>query len=368
MMPDPTAYFPPDYPTARARFRSTAERLGWSLDAASVEGPDLTIDVAISPANGAERVLVVSSGLHGAEGPLGTAVQLAALDHWARRPPPPSVRCVFLHALNPYGYLHGRRADADNVDPNRNFLRPGEAFAGSPDTYRHFDALLNPQRPPGWADVLFPVRAYLGVLRYGLPALKQALVGGQYDFPKGLFFGGHRPCRSHMVLANRMRGWLGPAGSVVHFDFHTGLGPWGTDKLLMDTPMNPAHRGRLDRWFGPVTWEEDNAEGLSYLPRGGFGHWCVAQEFAPDYLYAVAEFGTYGGITMLSGLRAENQAHHWGRPDDAGTRWAKARLRELFVPASPAWRAKALARGVELVEQALGAVAAAPVLARGLQQ
>ncbi|HKB05716.1 MAG TPA: M14 family metallopeptidase, partial [Gemmataceae bacterium] len=255
--------------------------------------------------------------------------------------------------------------DADNIDPNRNFLSPGEAYAGSPETYRYFNTLLNPERPMSWRDVLFPLRAYLGVMRHGLPALKQALVGGQYDFPKGLFFGGHGPSRVQAVLAEQTRGWVGPAGAVVHLDFHTGLGPWGTYKLLLDTPMNPAHRGRLDRWFGRGTWEEDDPRGLSYLPRGGYGPWCMAQDFAPDYLFAVAEFGTYGGITMLTGLRAENQAHHWGRPDDPGTVRAKARLRELFVPASPAWRAKVLTQGLELVEQALGAAAAAPVLARG---
>src|SRR5262249_45019785 len=113
---------------------------------------------------------------------------------------------------------------------------------------------------PGWRDVFFPIRAYLGILRHGLPALKQALVGGQYDFPKGLFFGGHGPCRSHTVLADRMRGWLGPAGAGVHLDFHTGLGPWGTDKLLMDTAMDPAPRGRLDRGVGPGQAAEEHAD------------------------------------------------------------------------------------------------------------
>ena len=74
------ASFPLDYPTARAHFRAAAARLGWALKAHPVPGSgpageDLTIDAAISPHPTAGRVLIVSSGLHGAEGPFGSAVR-----------------------------------------------------------------------------------------------------------------------------------------------------------------------------------------------------------------------------------------------------------------------------------------------------
>ena len=52
---------------------------------------------------------------------------------------------------------------------------------------------------------------------------------------------------------------------------------------------------------------------------------------ALDYLFACAEFGTYGPLRILAGLRAENQAHHWAPPTAASTVWAKQRLKELFV-------------------------------------
>jgi hypothetical protein len=46
--------FPPDYATARQRFRDTAARLGWTcqayaIGAAGQDGEDLAIDVATSP-------------------------------------------------------------------------------------------------------------------------------------------------------------------------------------------------------------------------------------------------------------------------------------------------------------------------------
>src|SRR5258708_7867475 len=208
------------------------------------------------------------------------------MERFAVTAPSPGVRLVFLHALNPWGYAWGRRVDADNVDPNRNFLRPDEEFCGCADGYRYFDALLNPRTPPGRFDSFVP-RAWLAVLRHGVPALRQALAGGQYDYPKGIFFGGHGPTATHLALRERLRGWIGPAADVVHLDFHTGLGRWAEYKLLLDAPVTGLQRDRLDRWFGPGTHEEDDPRKMSYLPRGGFGPWCVAQGFAPDYLYMV---------------------------------------------------------------------------------
>lgn len=354
--------FPSDYLTSRTRFREAARSLGWSLFAHCVGGADphgeeLTIDAAVSPNADADRVLVVSSGLHGVEAPFGAAVQLAVMNEWARESGPPAgIRCVFLHALNPFGFAWGRRFDHGNVDPNRNFLLPGESYSGSPDGYQDFNALLNPKQPPSRWD-FFPVRAWWLVQLHGLPALKQALVVGQYEYPQGIFFGGHAPCPTNVALRERLPEWVGPASRAVHLDFHTGLGRYGSFKLLLDNPLENGWSERLDRWFGPGTYEEDNPNGVAYLPRGSFGPWCVAQRMADDYLYLVAEFGTFGSVPMMAGVRAENQAHHWGRPDGANEREARTRLKELFCPADPAWRQRVLSQGLDLVQRASAGLA-----------
>ena len=79
----------------------------------------------------------------------------------------------------------------------------------------------------------------------------------------------------------------------------------------------------------------------------------MSRGFAPDYLFAYAEFGTYPPIQMLAGLRAENQAHHWGTPDSPETRRAKERLEELFCPADEGWRSQVLERSLAIVERTL---------------
>ena len=212
--------------------------------------------------------------------------------------------------------------------------------------------LPNPPRAPSrWG--LFQLRALWAVARHGKAALKQALVTGQYDFPKGLFFGGRGPSRSKEIVQRHLKSWIGSARTVVHLDFHTGLGACGACKLLIDYPLSATQRVRLTRWFGAEAYEENDPRKTAYQPRGSFGQWCVAQDYAPTYIFAFAEFGTYGTIRVLAGLRAENQAHHWGRPEDPGTARAKKRLRELFCPASRAWRARVVAQSVDVVDRAV---------------
>jgi hypothetical protein len=349
----PLDVFSPDYLTARRRFRDAAGRHGWAVEyhpiaARGPGGEELTIDVAAPPESDHVNTLVLSSGVHGVEGPFGSAVQLGLLERWGRTPP---VRCVLIHAVNPFGFAHRRRVNEDNVDLNRNFLPAGQPFSGTPDGYARLDPVLNPPHPPAAVD-LFPLRAAWEVVRVGLPSLKQAIAAGQYDRPQGIFFGGHGPAESARILTAHYARWLGRARRVVHLDFHTGLGAWGTYKLLLERPTTDDENRRLAAWFGPGTFEACHPNGVAYDTRGGYGTGCDAQAAGHDHLFACAEFGTYGPITVLTGVKRENQAHQWGEPGSAATERAKQRLAELFCPASGEWRERVVLQGWELAERA----------------
>jgi hypothetical protein len=312
----------------------------------------LTIDVVITPGSDLDPTLVVSSGIHGVEGFLGSAVQLDLLENWNTRTSLPAVRCVLLHALNPFGFAWRRRASETNVDLNRNLLREGEAFAGSPDGYPRLDRLLNPRRAPSrWEPVT--VKFLLAIARFGMPALKQAVASGQYDFPRGLFYGGDRPSRMNDVLSTHFDGWLGGSRHVMHLDFHTGLGDRAACKLLVDYPLSEIQHRRLSAWFGPDSFEALDSRGVAYPVRGSFGQWCVARNRGPDYLHAGVEFGTYKPTAVLAGLRAENQAHYWCQPDDPATERTRKHLVELFCPRSEEWRERVLEQSRRLITQAI---------------
>ena len=266
----------------------------------------------------------------------------------------PLFAAALLHALNPFGFAWRRRANETNVDSsNRNLLREGDAFAGSPEGYARLDNLLNPRRAPSpWEPVTLKLLA--AIARYGMPALKQAVASGQYDYPRGLFDGGDRPSRLNEVLSTHFDEWLGDSRQVMHLDFHTGLGDPATGTLLIDDPLTEVHTRRLSAWFGPDSFEVVHPHGVVYAARGTFGRWCVTRNRERDYLHATAEFGTYKPIDVLAGLRAENQAHHWGGLDEASTERAKQRLVELFCPQSEHWRRRVLERSLQFVAQAIG--------------
>ncbi|MBX6311432.1 MAG: DUF2817 domain-containing protein [Isosphaeraceae bacterium] len=352
--------FSPDYASARARFLASARARGGRMESYPIglvgpDGEELAIDVATFGAERPMRVVVVSSGLHGVEGFLGSAIQVALLEHHpGLLALPRGLALVLIHALDPYGFAWTRRADEVNIDLNRNFLVNGEGYTGCSPEYAALDYLLNPPYPPSWLDPFVP-RALWANWKYGEAELRQAVAGGQYDFPRGLFFGGHEPSRTRKVLEAYLPRWIGDAEVVLHLDVHTGLGRWGTVKLLVDDVVTLPRVEWLARRFGEGLVELGDINGISYRARGSFGTWAQATFPERRYDLLCTEFGTYSGLRVIAALRAENQAHHWGQPEAPATQLAKARLREVFAPADSHWRDVTVGLGLDLVRRAIAA-------------
>jgi len=307
------------------------------------------------------RAVVVSSGIHGVEGFFGSAVQAALLEDvlggWV---PAEDAALVLIHALNPYGFAWLRRVNEENVDLNRNFLREGEAYEGSPDGYGALDVLLNPPEPPSTLSrLLFVPRAVLKILRHGMPALKNAVAGGQYDYPKGLFFGGAGPSRTQAILHTELPRWVGSCRKVMHVDLHTGLGANATYKLFVDHPWGSDAATSLGRVFGADVVEPwEPVRGTSYNIRGGLGTWCKARLPAVEYDVLTAEFGTTHVLRVVAALHDENRAHQWGGPEHAATEPAKRALRDVFAPPDRTWRDAVVPQGIQIVQRAMDATLA----------
>lgn len=92
---------------------------------------------------GAEKIIMIISGTHGVEGPAGYDLQLDLLQKKAHEKLPSDVGLVFVTALNPWGWVNGRRTNEDNVDLNRNgwFGLPPELPPLDPE----INALVNPE-------------------------------------------------------------------------------------------------------------------------------------------------------------------------------------------------------------------------------
>jgi hypothetical protein len=347
-----------NYITARNRFRSSALALGCGLEAFSIEqvgpdGEDLTIDVAIVGNPKSQKMVVVSSGLHGVEGFFGSAVQCALLEervvNWHDNQ---GIGLLLLHALNPYGFAWCRRWNEENIDLNRNFLLPGEEYKGSPPKYGDLNAFFNPASPPSRFEPFF-VKAIASILRYGINSLTSTLPVGQYDFPQGLFFGGHQPSKTYEILDTNLPRWVGNATDVIHIDFHTGLGKKATYKLFIDDPPDSQSTQWLTEKFGADVVEAYKGRKVTYLFRGGLGTWCKAKFPQCNYRFLTAEFGTYLVISVVEALRAENRAHFFAPPNHPSRDWTRQRLMEVFVPGDQGWRDAVVSQGLDLVERAI---------------
>jgi len=342
------AFFPENYGASRAAFLMRAEALNWGVESHEIaargpSGEALFVDVAFSRTE-ASRTLLVTSGLHGAEGPAGAAAQMAAMEDFAfgRTVVPDNARVVMVHALNPWGYAHGRRTDERNVDLNRNFLLPGQAYAGSPPGYAKVDALLNPSGPERGLEFFIP-RLLAQGLRLGFGAVRSAIACGQYDFPRGLFYGGDGPGEIVALAERELQKWI-PANSeaAVLVDLHTGLGRWGSYALLTAGPRDEG----LSQGFRPEEISSMETARVAYPARGTFTGWMTAMHQARRFHAWGLEFGTYPSLKVLSALRRENR-------DFQQRKVATDLLGEVFCPASLEWRETVVRKGAEVIRRSL---------------
>jgi hypothetical protein len=313
------------------------------------DGEELSVDVALLGPPDAERCVIVSSGLHGVEGVAGSAIQR----RWLERGPPAGARVVLLHVLNPFGFAWQRRVDGANVDLNRNFLLSGERYEGAPPAWPDVSPWLNPARRASRWDPLLP-RLLLAAARHGRDCVQQAIAGGQYTTPRGLFFGGAGPRPLHRLLGEGLPRWARGAREVMHVDIHTGLGRSGELQVLLPhaagTPIADALVGRFGSDARPAL-----PQARHYRTTGSLGAWAERVVPGAEYTLCAAEFGTVSPQEVVAALHQENRAFHWGRRESRSSGWARDRLSAAFAPRDPGWRRRVLDRGVRLIDEAVAA-------------
>lgn len=351
-----SAYFSPDYFHARDRFLALARSRGariasQPITARGPNGETLFIDTAYFGAEEPRRLLVVVSGTHGVEGFAGSAIQQQWLDRSSSSKFPADAGCLLIHALNPYGFAWLRRTNEHNVDLNRNALDrfPGPSNAA----YKKLDAWLNPASPPRFIDGSMWRGAML-LWREGFASLQQAIVEGQYEFPRGLFYGGERREESTRILFDLLSDarWRN-AERIFVIDIHTGVGEFATYKLMVDFEESSAPYARLREWFGAPTLASNRpTDSLAYRVNGGLTE-SIGKHFARTELYAaVLEFGTVSPFKLFATLRRENRAYHHMENASAARRNASAALRDVFCPHDMSWRERILEQGARVLQQA----------------
>ncbi len=298
------------------------------------DGEDLAIDVAEFGPIDAESVLLITSATHGVEGFAGSALQRRWLEEHADERPT-DVRVVIVHAFNPYGFAWVRRVNEDNVDLNRNFINWDDPAPLAPDYMGIADIVV----PASWTEEE-QERTFGLLLEYlnkvGMEKLQATISGGQYEDPKGVFYGGSEPVWSHRWLRQWVSEHMTTVKKLGILDLHTGLGDNGTAQFIgANGPETDAHQ-RACEWFGevvPMGGENSVSAALSGDWLGGICNIMPEVEITG----VAIEYGTIDTISVMQALRADAWLHGYGDPTGPDAKAIQAQVRAAFADDGPHW-------------------------------
>lgn len=377
--PSPPSYFKESFEESRSQLLQNL--VGWpptteheSIPLADENDPNLFIDSIFIPSTSGkkDRLLIVTSGVHGIEGFVGSALQSAMLreNFWGERDE--DLNVLIVHAVNPYGFKHERRVSAANVDLNRNFDTTKELFKVKNEGYAKIRELFNPTEPAttGFFHRLgFYFKAVYAIYQHSMAVLRAAILSGQYEFADSIFFGGKDFEPQKAILEGILTKYALGYAHVLMIDLHTGYGARGQLHLFADkTPemdgpyIEKIFAGQKLDYGQQKDFYQVTGSMVSYAAKFFTGK----ARFAP----MVFEFGTLdsqktlGSIDSLYRMTLENQlAHHQANsPEDA--KQIRDLFREMFYPSSVEWRQSALKQfktSLSLALQKQRAAAAAAV-------
>ena len=353
--------FSNSYAQARSKFLDAARGLRLSVFSyvhplRGVDGEELALDVVLDGSVDAERLLIVSSACHGVEGYCGSGVQVYALHDAAFRQQcqRAGVAVLYLHAINPYGFSHTRRATHENVDLNRNFQDFSQPLPSNPD-YRALHPLLLPEQWPPTPERAAAIEDY--VATHGMRSLQVAVSGGQYELANGLFYGGTGPTWSNRTFRQVLRTHAGGARQIGWIDLHTGLGEAGQCErgFAGSADDTQALRRARDWWGGegatPIATFGDNTSVSA--PLIGLMWGAIYDECPNAEITAIGmEFGTLPLMQVLQALRAEQWLTNHPQAPAQQAAQIKRDMRAAFYMDNADWKDKVIRQATQAMGQA----------------
>ncbi|MBL8020299.1 MAG: DUF2817 domain-containing protein [Leptospirales bacterium] len=368
-MSEAPEYFLNSYKECRQAFRSSAKRAAARFKHSSRRAIDAggkgKIDTILLRARrkDSKRLILISSGVHGVEGFVGSAIQRRLLDDFTADLFPLRSDVLFVHGINPFGFRKKRRVNQNNVDLNRNFYLKREKIPKKEKNkgYRRLASFFMPGLPFTFWPLEFAVFAvrFLGIMiRFGARKFTDAAVNGQFEFKRGIYYGGRKP----EPVVRRLREFFAQTVSgyeeILFLDVHTGYGEENGILLIQN-----ADRG---------SYEDQNIERISAglpltRPDSGETFYKTAGDFT-DFLRRIfperknifpltVELGTVGNLQLYGALRssflvvAENRIHHRGAWFPSTRKKVREKFLRLFYPAAEKWRQHALSSSIILCRE-----------------
>lgn len=353
------ACFPTDYTDARARFLATCEGLG--VTTTPYPNPNrgplneaLFTDTAWFGSADAERVIVLVSSTHGAEGFCGCGAQMDWLTTGGPEHLPEGVAVLIVHVINPHGFAWLRRTTEEGVDLNRNWIDFEEPLPENPGFAELADVLL-PREIEG--PVFEAAEASIKAWRQTRDedTFQIARGAGQYTHPGHFNFGGVEPTWARRILETiAAENRLAERDIVAVIDYHTGQGPFGYGEPICGNLPGTLGNARAKAWYGESITEPTLGTSTS-VPKTGLSEYGWTRMVGESLVYVALEFGTYDPENGRRVLRQDYWLHLYGKPDWQGqeTRRIKADIRKRYYPDTDDWRQMVLFRSRQIIKQAL---------------
>lgn len=319
-----------------------------ALKIPSTTSEDLFTDVLYLPPPTAhkDRLLILVSGTHGMEAFVGSALQNLYLKKHFMDTRNQGFGLLIVHAINPHGFKHRRRVSENNVDLNRNFDTDTDLFQLKNDGYQKVRDLLNPDEPVksgSWDRLKFYFRCGIAVAQHSIDSLRRAVLKGQYEVPKGIYYGGNKFEPQKELLQKELLQFSQGYKKILLIDIHTGYGQRG--KLHLFADRSPAlDADYLKKIFSPYDLDYGQKTDF-YEVTGGLVVY-AAKLFQNQARYAgmVFEFGTLdsqknlGSLDSLYRMVRENQLAHHGAHRTQDSQKIQNLFSEMFYPTNPEWR------------------------------
>ncbi len=359
-MQDVLQLFPDSYEFSRERFRQNLDTIqqlwpGAALHSHRLAGDeDLTIDwIAADALENKQKLLIFTTGEHGIEGFVGSAVLQFFIDVYLPQIDPRTAGIVLLHAINPWGMQNRRRTNANNVDLNRNFLESADKFGRLENSaYTELEDFLKPEKPVknlAWRKLTHLLTILGYALRGQQGQLSKAVLLGQYQHPKGTYYGGTGYQEETTTIMGLYEQFVPAYEAILHLDMHTGYGPRYQMSLVNSVHEPKPSEEYIEKFDYPSVVKTDPDE--FYAIYGDmidhFYAW-MQQNHPQKHYYANAfEFGTYGDslwqtIRAMRTSMLDNQLYWWGAQSERIAAQVKRDYLELFYPSETRWREKAI--------------------------
>lgn len=316
------------YPEQRNHFLAAVRSIendtasSWQVKVNSIETENLLSEIDLwtdfvwlKPKSNIQnrKVVVVTSGLHGIEGYVGSAVQSEMLTKNFSVHKNSTFDILIVHTVNPWGMNFKRRVNRNNVDLNRNFDQTSDLFQTQNTAYAKINNFLNPKKEfelSVFNKPLFILDSLFLILKHSMRAVRQAILQGQYQYSEGIYYGGPSRQPETQRLMSLAKELDATYDHVLWIDLHTGYGSRGKLHLLTDTEPTQ-NVERLQTLF-PETPLDYTSKTDFYVTSGDLNGYLV-REYPKKFTSVVFEYGTLdsqktsGSIESLRRMVVENQ-------------------------------------------------------------